>query len=364
MKKVVLLAGLHKTGTSSVQRTCAANLPALAAAGYSYPRYSKRSADGRISHDDNQSALLTRLFRSERLGVFKAGEFKQSHSRFKMNQLKLRGEFERVLRQEDRDVILVAEECSRFSVEELGTLRDFFGRMGFVVEVFVCIRRPVAWVNSLVSQFVAGERSMRLAIADAVQSLAAGAQLIVPCVKRLQTVFPDAHFYSFDAAARHPSGPFGYFFERAQLRFALRSEPVMANERKSDHAVRIHSLLNARLGPRFHSRRNEDFYRTLSARFPAIDRLPGDKFFLREHEIAPLTALLAAENEWLANRFGEGFCELSMVFRDDPVRLLPAQEAFLAHELLPASPRDDMEHAVHQAVEDYIRQHKQRLEDK
>lgn len=59
-RQLVLSVGLHKTGTTSIQQTCAANRRALLSAGFIYPEF---SFDGkRVA---NHSGALHFMFRKE-----------------------------------------------------------------------------------------------------------------------------------------------------------------------------------------------------------------------------------------------------------------------------------------------------------
>ncbi len=70
-KQIVLLAGLHKTATTSIQRTCAANLDALKAAGFAYPL-----TDAGAGLVPNHTALLHFMFRRSPHQTGQAGQLR------------------------------------------------------------------------------------------------------------------------------------------------------------------------------------------------------------------------------------------------------------------------------------------------
>ena len=63
MKKLILLAGLHKTGSTSIQQTCVRNQEALAAQGFHY--FPEALFDGRFTTrgSGNHGRLLRVAFR-------------------------------------------------------------------------------------------------------------------------------------------------------------------------------------------------------------------------------------------------------------------------------------------------------------
>ena len=62
MKKLILLAGLHKTGTTSIQKTCRMNLPLLNEAGYAYPLFPLSGPNGGAA-PKNHSTFIRTMFK-------------------------------------------------------------------------------------------------------------------------------------------------------------------------------------------------------------------------------------------------------------------------------------------------------------
>jgi hypothetical protein len=147
----------------------------------------------------------------------------------------------------------------------------------------------------------------------------------------LASVFPATRFFSFDAAIRHPQGPFGYFMAQAGVPALEGVRPVKANLGKSDHAVRLNSLINESMGPLEKKRRA---YFDLFKRYPALQSVPGEKFMLREHEVAPLLPAVLSENAWLEERFGTGFFDQRIGFSREPVLLDDETRRFLVSNFM------------------------------
>ena len=92
--------------------------------------------------------------------------------------------------------------------------------------------------------------------------------------------------------------------------------PVRANEGRSDHVVRIWSLINEEVRPP--SNRNDARYISFLNSIPAgLRSVRGVKFTLRRDELAGLLPLLDEENNWLRANFGEEFCDEKIELTND-----------------------------------------------
>jgi hypothetical protein len=351
MRRLVLLVGLHKTGTTSIQRTCAANLPLIKSAGFLYPTFGKKLPDGSVRHDENQSALLSRMFRKKTPGIFSGSDFQQQARLFEAEKGSLRSSLRKSLRASSADALFVAEECSRLAPDELLDLKGYFGDLGFEIQVFCCIRKPGSWLASMVAQAIAGGRSIRTTIPEIIRLYGSSAGIVVPSIQNVMQAFPAAQLYSFDAAVAHNAGPVGFFFDKAGIDLGEGLKVIRANEGRSDHAVRLNEKINESVGRRFLTRQNDVFYATLYSRYPALLDIPGNKFSLRESEVAPLLSMLARENEWLKEHFGEGFHDEEIGFGNESVSLEPKTRSFLIDNFGSA------EQPVKGVVEKYLAEH-------
>ena len=272
-RQLILLAGLHKTGTTSIQLTCLAARPVLKAAGLTYPTYSL--VDG--VQESNHGGILDRAFRPEYR---------------KVDQPALRAMLAKVLDRVSGRVLLAAEGVSVFDAPRLVELRDWLEARGFDVQVICHVRRLADWVPSMVAQRVKGRR--RMTVQAALDDLARSG-LVRWRVENILKVFPQADFRSFEAAAAHPTGLVRGFLE--SIGVPVEGIDVKrANETRSDTATRALSKFNETPGTQWQS---EEFFRLLN--------LPGPRFSLTAAEVAPLRQLIDAEQRWLASTLGAAF---------------------------------------------------------
>ena len=327
MKRLVLLAGLHKTGSTSIQRTCVANQQLLRSNGISY--FPEMLIDGKLTTqgNGNHTRLLRVLFRRSTIYQFQRGGQKAYEDR----SAKVRAGVKELLQRADGDaVVMAAEVVSTFTPAELGDMKSFFHECGFDVSLICCVRKPLEWLTSMVAQRAIGERGPRLTIEAAIQEFVSAGGIIAPRVQALAGTFPDTDFYSFDAAIHHGFGPVGCFLAKIGIEADEALVIVKANEGKSAHAVRLHSWINQAVGPRGASKQHDAFYTALPDRCPALWAIPGAKFSLLEGEVAPLLSILINENNWLRNRFGQGFYDGTLVLGKGPVLLDAEQKRMLA----------------------------------
>ena len=346
MKKLILLAGLHKTGTTSIQTACGNSLEALGASGFLFPLMRMQNNDGILSRHANHSTLLTPIFRKKSLS-----SFPDEIRLYEAGRKHRRDTFKNFLEANQANLLLIAEECSLLAPDELLDLKDFFNALNFEVQVYCCIRSPSAWVTSMIAQQVMGKRSQRLIIAKLIETFVKAGGIMLSRIQKIGTAFPDAKFYSFNAAISHKTGPAGYFLSLLGIPLGENFSSIRENVGGSDHAVRVNSKINENLGKRHQFKDNDSFYTALSLKYPALFEIPGNKFVLREAEAATLLPYLIKENEWLKNTFGEGFYEEEIGFSNDPVMLDDETRQFLIDNF------NSAEQPVKQIVERYLAEH-------
>ena len=348
MKRLTLYAGLHKTGSTSIQVACQHNLLPLEQAGYRYPM-AETTVDGRTFPDPNQSGLIRAMFCQSPHELMRSGAVRQSPEFFLARQQSLRAQFAKPLAAiASGHLLIVAEELSNLSAEELRDLRQWFETLGYSIEVFCCIRPPTAWLNAMVAQEVMGMRSGRYTLPDIIAKYEAADGILLPKLTAMLQVFPDIRFYPFAQAIAHTKGPAGCFFDAAGIAFAGAYENLRENIGGSDHAVRLHSQINRHFGGRFAAPGNDAMYRQFPKAYPELYTIPGDKFRLRASESRVLEPILARENAWLRTNLGEAYCDkpehladtvtddrqirehLSKVLKHYPQPLRDVIEAYLA----------------------------------
>jgi hypothetical protein len=309
MKRLTLYAGLHKTGSTSIQAACQRNLRPLEQAGYLYPM-AETTVDGRTFPDANQSGLIRAMFCQAPHELMRSGAVRQSPEFFLARQQSLRLQFAKTLAEiAPGHLLIVAEELSNLSVAEWRDLRQWFETLGYVIDVFCCVRPPTSWLNAMVAQEVMGKKSGRYALPEIIAKYETADGILLPKLTAMLEVFPDIRFYPFAQAIAHPNGPVGCFFDAAGIRFAGAYENLKENIGGSDHAVRLHSHINRHFGGRFAAAGNDAMYRQFPKAYPELYTIPGEKFRLRASETARLAPVLARENAWLRKRLGEDYCD-------------------------------------------------------
>ncbi len=307
-KEVILFVGLHKTATSSIQKTCAKNGKMLFDAGLYYPI---------ITWDGTRLANHTRIFNS----MFKhapgrrgfGNQFAlEDDSNVLRDRKNLRAAFSAALK-DAPTILVVAEGISLLGVEELRDIREWFDRQGRRVRVICHVRHLSSWINSMVSQRVTSPFRLSIeAAADEFVRYTGG--FVRPRIENIRAVFPDAEFYSHERAVEHARGPAGFFLETAGLKVGPDVKFVRANEGRSDCATRLMSVVNERFG--FFNARGLPSPHALDKAdaLNAMVRIKGRKFTLRPNEAAPLLPHLHAENAWLKEVFGTDFHDDRMEF--------------------------------------------------
>ena len=340
-RQVLLLAGLHKTATSSIQATCVSNVDRLRESGWIYPlRLGGKEDRG------NHSGVVAALFREDpmrmglqrQLDVSEDEEQRRGIERYRSTVIR------RLESAPDVNLVMVAEAASTLTRPEMLNMKTWFEERGWQLRVMVHVRLVSSWLHSMVAQRVNGQ--LRMTIDAAVEEFRLAGGLVRPRLESLRAVFPDLQVFSHEQAVRHHRGPPGFFLEQLGVTMRPRWPAMRANEGRGDCATRVFSLLNARFGLVDETGRlNSSFLddKWLRGGLP----LPGAKFKLRAHEAAPLADMLRQENEWLRREFGDSFYDThialdeggctwsdeALVGLGQALRMLPAdaREWVLAH---------------------------------
>jgi hypothetical protein len=335
-KRLILLAGLHKTATTTIQLTCARNRRALMEAGLFYPLGRGLDSSQNANHT---TALLVLFGRPPYSGVRRFGsKLERDDVRAMVPQLRAR--FAERLEKVQTGMVLAAESVSTYTVEELEGMRGWFEARGWEVEVICHVRRLSAWISSMIDQHVTGQS--RLSIDAAVAEFVRGGGVVRPRIENLRSVFPDAKFFSHETAVKHPQGPAGFFFDTIGVPLK-QGAAVEANKGRSDCATRAISLLNEKFGmfdahgefnPRYRPGKN------FLAKLKAIE---GPRFALTRGDVEPLLPLLAAENEWLLQTLGPEFHDKDLAFSEAPACQWTEPRAAQLREAIAAMPEDARE---------------------
>jgi len=130
-RKLILHIGMHKTGSTALQRTLAANRPALAEAGADY-----------LDFGVNHSKSVARLF-------YMADGAKIFHRADSPTVAETRSELGALLERRTRPLTIVSgERFSTFDADEAAQVGAYFHRFFDRIEVVCFVRPPKSHVNS------------------------------------------------------------------------------------------------------------------------------------------------------------------------------------------------------------------------
>ena len=315
-KQLILLAGLHKTGTTSVQRACGEELQCLNELGYVYPGEFKWLTSGAGKQGAVNHSYLLRVMFKEDPPILLGNKVVDQLQRRKELQGRVRELFDAFIeRQQVIRLLMVSEAVSTLSSGELSDLKNWFGLRGFDIRLLCCIRSPLSWLSSMIDQRVAGGHGPHLTIRASIEQFEEAAGIVRPRILNLKSVFADAEFYSFKSAIGHPRGPAGYFFDRAGIEVKDDIKAVRANAGRCGHSVRIWTLINEAI--KSPHRQDRSYLEFIARVRPALNSVRGERFTLKRDELGGLLPLLNEENDWLRANFGEEFCDEKIELNND-----------------------------------------------
>lgn len=148
MGRVFLHAGMHKTGTSSIQASLNSGLSDpgfiyldLGEPNHSGPLINLFGMKPESYHGNRKRGLTIQELQRIREGLRSSFD----------DQLKSLGE---------RTTIISAEDACRMSIQELALLRDSIARHGHHVEVVIYLRPPLGYIESAFQQLIKGGQSI------------------------------------------------------------------------------------------------------------------------------------------------------------------------------------------------------------
>jgi hypothetical protein len=150
MRKVVLHIGMHKTGTTSIQKS----LYNLDRDGFRTIRFAEK----------NHSIPIRTIFSENRLNI----SFWKKRGFNKNQVMKKKAEYEKILEEEIRDesvkcFLLSGEAISTLAENEQLNLCEFFKKRNLKVRVIYVVREPFSWATSANQQRAKGGSAKALA---------------------------------------------------------------------------------------------------------------------------------------------------------------------------------------------------------
>jgi hypothetical protein len=317
-KHVLLLAGLHKTATTSIQHTCAANQRLLFDAGIAYPVIRQPGVADITNHTG-----FVKWFRDDPTLLGFLNQYRMPRIQVAHRE-KFLGSMRAQLAAVPSGLLIVAEGISVFSVDELRRMKAWFEELDFEVRLACTVRHLGAWTSSVIAQRV--RSGLQFSIAQAVAEYIAVGSLVRGRIEKMREVFPAAQFLSHEEGLRHPGGPALAFLEHAGLRPDRPVKVMKSNEGESDYATRVRSVVNGRFGRS--AAADADGLLPPEPDYPTIGiDIAGPKFVLTRDEAAPLIGMLHAENDWLRDTLGDKFHDPALVFADAPHAWIPEARA-------------------------------------
>lgn len=296
-RSVILHVGLHKTATSSIQKTLSSNRNVIKKLGLHYGYFTNHQGDLQANH-----SLPFRICFSEDY---------QSHSYFYDKAIAPRAERDRFIAQlnenleHDEKIVFSGEGISILSEQELFTLKAFFEARNMNLNVICFVRSPYQVTCS------GGQEWAKTGHFYRVKHKAS-----MPLVHKIKSVFPDTSFHSFATACEHVDGPIGYFLELVGIRQTEDITMHTANKGLSDQAVRLLAGINEMVPLKDGNPKNQ--LRKLHDT-SELWGIPGGKYRLLKSEFTPLKPSLHAENEELKTTLGAAYCDDAFPVHDKPL---------------------------------------------
>ncbi|MEM9273578.1 MAG: hypothetical protein AAGA80_11530 [Cyanobacteria bacterium P01_F01_bin.143] len=289
MKQVIIHAGFPKTATSSIQKTCANNRDELEKLGLYYPLF-KLDNKVIINHSFPFGSLFTskpeEYHGNIRMGVDVSATNK-----------KYEEQLNHVLSQEYTKIVISGEGICGLSESELDQAITKMQSYGYKVRLIMFIRPPLSFINSAIQQKIKGghciERFNILSIMDV--------------IGKIESVFPEAEFFSFTDACQHKHGPVGYFLEIIGVDDFSNLEFCRSNDSISAQVTRLISFINREQPFFIQGRKKNPFRRNTDTR--EFWKIEGDKFQANQNEMKRFESQINKDNQYLLSQFGASFCD-------------------------------------------------------
>ena len=312
MPKICYLhVGLHKTASSSFQRTCAENIDLLQENGVTYPLFSCSAANK--PKIENHSIPIVSLLteKPENYHINKrwrvSSEINEVNSSYDI-------QLENCLTSSN-NVIISGEGISLLSEQSLSKLINKIQRNNYEIRAFALIRSPYSMICSAIQEIIKNGKYFELISLNNCVPTSSSTALIgrSNIVKKLKSVFGSGiSFHSFEYACTHSYGPVGFLLKELLSQDPSAFEYQKTNESLSNLSVRIQNEFNA-INPAFVGNKFNTQFRRLSPRVNKRLEFSG-KFLLTEDEYALIEKFVKIETENLNKITGLDFSTQSLKF--------------------------------------------------
>ncbi|MCP5204853.1 MAG: hypothetical protein H6992_11915 [Pseudomonadales bacterium] len=291
--RIILHAGLHKTGTTSVQENSARHSELLLQHGIVYPVFHFRERKI-VNHSDPLAGVFSS--RPQAYGMARRQGVEDNPQEAIAT---FAAQLEEILTQpRGQTLLLSAEMVADFNSADMRQLRNRLEDSCDELRVIVYVRSPESSLASILQQrALAGFAGKPQDLTDVVRNR----------FERIRGTFHDRlEAHNFHQAIHHPGGLLGHFFELCGLPPEA-IEPLSfsyANSRISAEAYYLIKAINLAYpagGERLHGvKRHYHDMRSLQA-------LPGRTFFIDAGADPELATALAREGQWLEQELGWTF---------------------------------------------------------
>lgn len=293
--RIILHAGLHKTGTTSVQENCARHAELLLQHGIVYPSF--RFRERRLN---NHSDPLAGVFSSRPMayGMVRRQGVEDDPS---VAITAFREQLEAILAEpRGETLVLSAEMVADFNPDDLDTLKKCLLQATDSLQVIAYVRSPQSSLASILQQrALAGFAGKAQDLADVVWNR----------FERLRRAFPGIlEPQDFHLAVRHSGGLVGHFLELIGLPGSTIESLDFshANSRISAEACCLIEAINLAYP---HDSSDKHGVRRQYHDMRSLQALSGQPFRIDASQDQDLIAALARESAWLERELGWSFPE-------------------------------------------------------
>ena len=301
MKEVIIHAGLHKTGSTSIQRSLFFNQQILKRNGYQFLDVIKPDKRKLKNH----SSAIINLFRDNpedhylnKINDWDAIEVKE----FYCNQLD-----SAIEKLGEKKLLISGEGISSLNEDGLERLKDYF--KGFNIRIFVYVRDPYEAMCYRLQDVITNGVKRPLAKLSPEHSRIHKASIMIEAFKN---VFPDTEFYSFDESLQQ-GGPVNKFFNILGISDLNDLNEYRNNKGLSNKLARLGEYINNIEPFRVNDKTNpfRSYFRLKDLEFG------NDKFYLTKQEALRFIDFISSEKQKIKSMTGIEF-NAEMRFSGDP----------------------------------------------
>ena len=293
-RKIILHAGLPKTGTSTIQNVCYGNRAfLLEQEGVLYPSLEPNLSTPlrTMLNDDAQKQIVNKMagFTNEEVAARRQSYFELLDAE--------------ISSREWDTLLLSAEGISNLFAHEMAKLREWGEQYASEWTVLLCVRHPVDYVRSVIQQLLKGGETLQERYEN-LPSLGYSAR-----ISRAISVFgrENVKVFDFESAVKGDGGIVGNFARQAGLTTSscnfLASRTDRYNESLSLEAAQILDSLN-RQHPMFVGGVRTSRRAGPSYELPYINRIKGRKFDIPDSVKDEIRLRSREDILWLNEEFG------------------------------------------------------------